>query len=98
MSNPTVFLQELPYQPDTGGLFERVKNLPAPLRVEDDPARPNLEVLRRAVDAGATVHYHGGWSREVALDALLGWVHVVNVCNNLLHQDQFLPRSNDGWV
>ncbi len=34
MSNPTVFLQELPYQPDTAGLFERAKNLPSPLLLD----------------------------------------------------------------
>jgi hypothetical protein len=39
------------------------------------------------------VSYQGGWSREVALDALLGHVHVVNVCNNNFHLHQFQPRS-----
>ena len=53
-----------------------------------DPKRSNLDALQHAVDVGAIVHYRAGWSREVALDALLGNVHVVNVCNNNFHQHQ----------
>ena len=55
--------------------------------------QPNLPYLRYAVDNGAIVHYQGGWSREVGLDALLGLVHTVNVCNNNFHLHRFQPRS-----
>ncbi|MCP4783728.1 MAG: CehA/McbA family metallohydrolase [Fuerstiella sp.] len=70
-----------------------IQNLPAPLPFVSDPKRPNLDALQHAVDVGATVHYQAGWSREVALDALLGKVHVVNVCNNNFHQHQYQLRS-----
>jgi hypothetical protein len=43
---------------------------------------------------GAIVHYQAGWSREVGLDALLGLVDVVNVCNNNFHLHRFQPRSH----
>jgi hypothetical protein len=49
--------------------------------------------LRHAAKAGAIVHYQGGWSREVLLDALLGCVHTVNVCNNNFALHRFQPRS-----
>jgi hypothetical protein len=70
-----------------------IQNLPAPLPFVSDPKRPNLDALQHAVDVGATVHYQAGWSREVALDALLGKVHVINVCNNNFHQHQYQLRS-----
>ena len=70
-----------------------IQNLPAPLPFVSNPKRPNLDALQHAVDVGATVHYQAGWSREVALDALLGKVHVVNVCNNNFHQHQYQLRS-----
>ena len=62
-----------------------------PLKAE--PGRPNLDYLRHAIDAGAIVHYQGGWSREVLLDSLLGCVHTVNVCNNNFALHRFQPRS-----
>jgi hypothetical protein len=67
-------------------------NLPAPLSSQSDKGRPNLEYLKQAVANGAIVHYQGGWSREVLLDALLGYVHTVNVCNNNFHLHRFQPR------
>lgn len=67
--------------------------LPAPLPLPPDPARPNLFALRHAVDHGALVHYQGGWSREVGLNALLGLVDTVNVCNNNFHLHKFQPRQ-----
>ncbi len=69
-----------------------IQNLLQPFPMPSDPNRPNLDYLRWAVDHGAIVHYQGGWSREVGLDALLGKVHTVNVCNNLFHLHRFLPR------
>ncbi|MEO1999608.1 MAG: CehA/McbA family metallohydrolase [Planctomycetaceae bacterium] len=70
-----------------------VQYLPQPFPLPTDPKRPNLEFLSHAVDHGAIVHYQAGWSREVILDALLGLVHTVNVCNNNFHMHRFQPRS-----
>ncbi len=69
-----------------------IQNLSAPLSLPSDRQRPNLDYLRAAVETGAIVHYQAGWSREVALDALLGFVHTVNVCNNNFHMHRFQPR------
>lgn len=69
------------------------QNLPSPMPFKSDAGRPNLGYLRYAIDNGATVHYQAGWSREVGLDALLGCVHVVNVCNNNFHLHRFQPRQ-----
>ncbi len=68
-------------------------HLPQPMPVKTDRKRPNLDYVARANAAGGLVCYQGGWSREVAVDALLGHVHVVNVCNNNFHLHQFQPRS-----
>jgi hypothetical protein len=54
--------------------------------------RPMLEFVRHASESGALVCYQGGWSREAALDALLGQVDVINVCNNLFHMHRYQPR------
>ncbi len=70
-----------------------IQNLPAPLPLKAEPGRPNLDYLKHAVKRGAIVHYQGGWSREVLLDALLGCVHTVNVCNNNFALHRFQPRS-----
>ena len=71
-----------------------VQNLPAPLPLVADRGRPNLDYLKHAVDAGAIVHYQGGWSREVLVDALMGYVHTINVCNNNFAPHRFQPRSH----
>jgi hypothetical protein len=68
-------------------------NLPGPMPIRSDARRPNLDFLRHVVQSGGFVHYQGGWSREVAVDALLGLVHAVNVCNNNFHRHRFQPRS-----
>lgn len=70
-----------------------IQNLPMPLPIAAEGARPNLDYLEHAVNVGGLVHYQGGWSREVGLDALLGFVHTVNVCNNNFHLHKFQPRS-----
>jgi len=70
-----------------------VIGMPAPLEAGPDSHRPNLLLVRQAHEAGAIICYQGGWSREVLLDALLGLVNVVNVCNNNFHRHQFQPRS-----
>jgi hypothetical protein len=70
-----------------------IQNLPAPMPVKAEPGRPNLAYLKHAADSGAIVHYQGGWSKEVLLDALLGYVHTINICNNNFALHRFQPRS-----
>jgi len=69
-----------------------IQHQPQMLPIPSDRSRPNLFYLQHAVDRGAMVHYQGGWSREVGLDALVGLVHVVNVCNNNFHLHRYQPR------
>jgi len=71
-----------------------ITNLPAPHDISPLRAIPNLPHAKRAHELGAVVHYQAGWSREVGLDALLGYVDVVNVCNNNFHLNRFQPRSH----
>jgi hypothetical protein len=85
----TVFDFEIEY--DWGSVY--AIGVPAPLDAPPDPHRPNLPLVRRAHDAGALICYQGGWSQEVLLDALLGLVDGVEVCNNNFHRHQFQPRS-----
>lgn len=66
---------------------------PHALDSKSDHRRPNLPIVRQAREVGALVCYQGGWSREVLLDALLGYVDVVNVCNNNFARHHFQPRS-----
>lgn len=65
---------------------------PTPLTYKKDGRRPNLPLVRESHNAGALVCYQGGWSRESMLDALLGYVDVINVCNNNFHRHRFQPR------
>jgi len=66
--------------------------LKSPLSLEPDGKRSNLPFVRLAREQGALICYQGGWSREVLLDALLGCVDVVNICNNNFHRHKFQPR------
>jgi hypothetical protein len=66
--------------------------LKEPLSLEPDGKRSNLPFVRLAREQGALVCYQGGWSREALLDALLGHVDVVNVCNNNFHRHKYQPR------
>jgi hypothetical protein len=66
-----------------------------PMSIEAVRERPNFDYLRAGVEAGAIVHYQGGYSREVLLDALLGLVHTVNICNNNFGLHNFQPRSRN---
>ncbi len=59
-----------------------------------DGARANLPIVRKSHEAGALVCYQGGWSREVLVNALLGYVDVVNVCNNNFHRHMYQPRKH----
>jgi len=86
----SVFDAELEY----GWGATYIQDLPAPMPIETNRARPNLDYVRHACEAGGLVSYQAGWSREVLLDALLGYVHVVNICNNNFHLHRFQPRSH----
>lgn len=66
---------------------------PVPLDADSKSEVPNLPILRRSHQAGALVCYQGGWSREVLLDALLGYVDIVNICNNNFLRHAYQPRS-----
>jgi hypothetical protein len=66
---------------------------PTPLDADNDSATPNLPIIQRSHNSGALVCYQGGWSREVLLDALLGTVDVVNLCNNNFLRHAYQPRS-----
>ncbi len=85
----SIFDAELEY--DWGAAY--IQNMPQAMPLKAEPGRPNIDYLRLAVESGATVHYQGGWSREVLLDALSGYVHVVNICNNNFGLHRFQPRS-----
>ncbi len=85
----TVFDGEIEYR--WGAIY--FLNLPDTIPIPGDPKRPNLDYVKHIVGAGGYVHYQGGWSREVLVDALLGYVHAVNVCNNNFHRHRFQPRS-----
>jgi hypothetical protein len=64
-----------------------------PLKADRGRGRMNLPLLQASHQAGALVCYQGGWSREVLVDALLGCVDVVNLCNNNFHPHWYQPRS-----
>ncbi len=70
-----------------------IQNLPNPMPLSSEESRPNMDYLEYAVNSGGMVHYQGGWSREVAVDALLGLVHTVNVANNNFHMHRCQMRS-----
>lgn len=76
---------------DWGAVY--LQHMQHPLLLPSQKDRPNVDYLKYAVAEGAIVHYQGGWSREVGLDALLGLVHTVNVCNNNFHMHRFQPRK-----
>ena len=67
--------------------------LSRPTEIPWDRARANLAYIKEARELGALVSYQGGWSREVLVDALLGLVDVVNLCNNNFHRHKYQPRS-----
>jgi len=66
--------------------------LRAPINIPSDSRRSNLPFVRIAHEQKALVCYQAGWSREVLIDALLGYVDVVNVCNNNFHRHKYQPR------
>jgi hypothetical protein len=66
--------------------------LKRPLSLPADARRSHLPFVGTAREQGALICYQGGWSREVLLDALLGCVDVVNVCNNNFQRHKYQPR------
>lgn len=64
-----------------------------PLSLASDGGRSNVPFVKAARSQGALVCYQAGWSREVLADALLGYVDVVNVCNNNFQRHRFQPRQ-----
>jgi hypothetical protein len=63
-----------------------------PVSIASDGGRSNLPFVKAARAQGALICYQAGWSREVLVDALLGYVDVVNVCNNNFQRHKFQPR------
>ncbi len=55
--------------------------------------RSNLPFVKSAREQNGLVCYQAGWSREVLIDAVLGYVDVVNVCNNNFHRYKYQPRK-----
>jgi len=65
-----------------------------PINIPSDSHRSNLPFVKHARKHNGLICYQGGWSREVLIDALLGYVDVVNVCNNNFHRHKFQPRRH----
>jgi hypothetical protein len=66
--------------------------LTEPMSIAHDRRRANLAYVKRAREQGALICYQGGWSRESLVDALLGYVDVININNNNFHRFKFQPR------
>jgi hypothetical protein len=67
-----------------------IQNLPEPLPLAENRGRPNLDYVRFAANAGAIVHYQGGWSRSMhfwAASILLTSV------TTILHRNVFSPAA-----
>ena len=63
------------------------------VNIQSNGQRSNLPFVKFARDNNALISYQGGWSREVLIDALLGYVDVVNLCNNNFHRYKYQPRK-----
>jgi len=63
------------------------------INIPSDGRRSNLPFVKIAHKQKGLVCYQAGWSREVLIDALLGYVDVVNVCNNNFHRHKYQPRK-----
>ena len=64
-----------------------------PMNIPSNNRRSNLPFVQIAHRQGALICYQAGWSREVLVDALLGYVDIVNVCNNNFHRHKYQPRK-----
>jgi hypothetical protein len=67
--------------------------LSKPVDIPSDRQRSNLPFVKSAREQNSLICYQAGWSREVLIDALLGYVDVVNVCNNNFHRNKYQPRK-----
>jgi hypothetical protein len=68
-------------------------NMPQPFSMLYNRQMPNITAAKYGRQNGALNCYQAGWSREVLIDALLGYVDIVNVCNNNFHMHRYQPRS-----
>ncbi len=84
-------IYDIEIEKDWGALY--ILNNPRPFSLPVDSDTPNLIAAQYGRKIGTINCYQAGWSREVLLDALLGYVDVVNVCNNNFHMHRFQPRS-----
>lgn len=84
----SVFDAEVEYE--WGAVY--LVGLREPTSISSDSLRSNLPFVRAAHAQEALICYQAGWSREVLVDALLGYVDVVNVCNNNFQRHRFQPR------
>ncbi len=75
-----------------GALY--IINLPHPFPFLNNPEMPNLLAAEYGHEYKSLNCYQAGWSREVLIDALLGLVDVVNICNNNFHMHRYQPRSH----
>lgn len=62
-------------------------------RLEWTAGTPNFIFLRQAQNSHGFVAAQAGWSREIAVDTLLGLVDAVGVCNNVFEFHAFQTRS-----
>jgi hypothetical protein len=67
--------------------------LTKPVDIPSNGRRANLPFVKSAREQNGLVCYQAGWSREVLIDALPGYVDVVNVCNNNFHRHKYQPRK-----
>lgn len=86
-----VSVYDVEIEEEWGALY--IINLPNPFPFVGDKKMPNLPGAKYAHERGALNCYQAGWSREVLIDALLGYVDVVNICNNNFHMHRYQPRS-----
>jgi len=89
--NTPVSVYDVEIEEAWGALY--IINLPHPFPFSGDRQMPNLIGAEYGREYGALNCYQSGWSREVLIDALLGYVDVVNVCNNNFHMHRYQPRS-----
>lgn len=85
-----IFLNDAEAENSWGALY--LIGMREPVSIPWDRKRSNLAFAKEARQQGALICYQGGWSREVLPDALLGYVDVVNLCNNNFHRYRFMPR------
>jgi hypothetical protein len=91
--NPRISVFDAEVENPWGAVY--LNGLREPLSISWDAKRSNLPFVQEARRQGALIAYQGGWSREVLLDALLGYVDVVNICNNNFHRYRYQPRPQD---